>query len=229
MPSTSKAVRSVAQGNLEPLTRQSRPTQGLALNDPAAEIVKKCQTASGSEFQEAYRELFVLFQDRVFTVCFRVTGNRHDALDAAQEAMVAVLRRIHGFEFRSKFSSWVYRIAVNAAIDVRRRRTDAPRGGVRTLLGTEPGEELSQGSDAPAQVEPSSQLARTETQEAVRDALTRINPKFSALLVLRYIEELSYEAIAEVQECSLGTVKSRLNRAHAALRSFLEGHGGADL
>ena len=215
--------------NLEPESSRGRPSEVLALNEPAAAIVKRCQTTSGSDFAEAYHELFVLFQDRVFTVCFRVTGNRDDALDASQEAMVAILRRIQGFEFRSKFSSWVYRIAVNAAIDIRRRRMDAPRGGVRTLLGADPEEDVAERSDARYQPEPSAELVRTESREAVREALARINPKFSALLVLRYIEGLSYEEIAEVQECNLGTVKSRMHRAHSALRAFLEGVGAQDI
>jgi len=196
------------------------------LTDPDHELVVACQQSAGEEFEEAYRQLFVLYQDRVYTICLRVTGNREDALDAAQETMLTLVRRIGDFAFRSRFSSWVYRIAVNAAIDIRRRRTDAERGGVRTTVGTAEAElSMEAAPSDPESTDPFVAAARTEDREIVKEALTRLNPRFSTLLVLRYVQGLSYEEIAEVQECSLGTVKSRLNRAHGALRELL-GHAG---
>ena len=196
------------------------------MTDPDHELVVACQQSAGEEFEEAYRQLFVLYQDRVYTICLRVTGNREDALDAAQETMLTLVRRIGDFAFRSRFSSWVYRIAVNAAIDIRRRRTDAERGGVRTTVGTAEAElSMEAAPSDPESTDPFVAAARTEDREIVKEALTRLNPRFSTLLVLRYVQGLSYEEIAEVQECSLGTVKSRLNRAHGALRELL-GHAG---
>lgn len=196
--------------------------------DPDQALVEACQKAHGEDFEEAYRQLFVLYQDRVYTICLRVAGNQEDALDAAQETMVTLARRIKDFAFRSRFSSWVYRIAVNAAIDSRRRRLDAPRAGVQTTVGNAEGErQLQQVAAEEQQSDPVEEIARTENQELIQDALARMNPKFAALLVLRYIEGLSYEEIAEVQDCSLGTVKSRLNRAHGALKGFLQ-HRGFD-
>ncbi|MGB0951818.1 MAG: RNA polymerase sigma factor [Planctomycetota bacterium] len=196
--------------------------------DPDQALVEACQKADGQDFEEAYRQLFVLYQDRVYTICLRVAGNQEDALDAAQETMVTLARRIKDFAFRSRFSSWVYRIAVNAAIDSRRRRLDAPRAGVQTTVGNAEGDrQLQQVAAEEKHADPVQELARTENQELIQDALGRMNPKFAALLVLRYIEGLSYEEIAEVQECSLGTVKSRLSRAHGSLKEFLQ-HRGFD-
>lgn len=194
--------------------------------DPDQELVEACQKAEGEEFEEAYRRLFDLYQDRVYTICLRVTGNGEDALDAAQETMLTLVRRIRDFAFRSRFSSWVYRIAVNAAIDIRRRRTDAKRGNVRTSVGTAEGElGMESASSDPETTNPVVAAVRTEEQAFVQEALAHLNPKFSALLVLRYIQGLSYEEIAEVQEVNLGTVKSRLNRAHTALREHLTRQG----
>lgn len=196
--------------------------------DPDQALVEACQTAHKKDFDEAYRQLFVLYQDRVFTICLRVTGNQEDALDAAQETMVTLARRIKDFAFRSRFSSWVYRIAVNAAIDSRRKRLDAPRAGVQTTVGNAEGErQLQQAAAEEIHADPVQEVSRTENQVLIQDALARMNPRFAALLVLRYIEGMSYEEISEVQECSLGTVKSRLNRAHTALREFLQ-HRGFD-
>ena len=198
------------------------------LPDPDQALVEACQSAKGQDFEEVYRRLFVLYQDRVFTICLRVTGNQEDALDASQETMVTLARRIRDFKFRSRFSSWVYRIAVNAAIDARRRRLDAPRAGVQTTVGNaEVERQIQQVAASGSHGDPAQEATRAENRHLIQDALARMNPRFAALLVLRYLEGLSYEEIAEVQECSLGTVKSRLNRAHTALREFLQ-HRGFD-
>lgn len=199
------------------------------MSDPDRELVEACQGSRGPEFEEAYSRLFALYQDRVYTVCFRVTGHADDALDAAQETMVTLARRIRDFGFRSKFSSWVYRIAVNAAIDARRKRSDAPHGGVQVHLAASDGEgPLSQHAAAPERGDPVMAIHHAESRVLVQEALASINPRFAALLTLRYIEGLSYEEIAEVQDTNLGTVKSRLNRAHSALREYLERRGWAE-
>jgi RNA polymerase sigma-70 factor (ECF subfamily) len=196
------------------------------LSDPDQKLVEACQASTGAEFEEAYRQLFALYQDRVYTICLRVTGSSEDALDAAQETMVTLANRIHEFAFRSRFSSWVYRIAVNAAIDTRRRRLDAPHGAVRTTFGGSSDERsLEQAVADPGHADPVGEVSRAESRELLQDALARLNPKVSSLLVLRYVEGLSYDQIAETLDISLGTVKSRLNRAHAALREFLHLQG----
>src|SRR5258705_6389839 len=89
--------------------------------DPDAELVLACQHTSQSSLEGDYRRLYDRFKDRVYNVCFRITGNPSDALDASQETFGILFRRIAEFRFESRFSSWVYRIAVNASIDVRRR------------------------------------------------------------------------------------------------------------
>lgn len=207
-----------------------RPKLANSLSDPDRDLVLKCQSGDGTEFEEAYRQLYALYKNRVYTICLRVTGNEEDALDAAQETMVTLARRIRDFAFRSRFSSWVYRIAVNAAIDVRRRRLEATRGSVTTVLGGLG--EADVFPDTPSVdngADPSARVSLGESQKVVQAALASINPRFSSLLVLRYVQGHSYEEISEILECNLGTVKSRLNRAHAALREFLEKRGGAAL
>ena len=189
--------------------------------DPDLELVKTCQSAEGQEFEQAFAQIFALYKDRVYTVCLRVCGNQEDALDAAQETLVTLARRVRDFQFRSRFSSWVYRIAVNAAIDIRRRRIDAPRGGVQTKIGNEI-EFLAEFQAEDTTTDPAQNVLRSEARDQVRQALGCINPRFSGLLTLRYVEGLTYDEISETLECSLGTVKSRLNRAHSALRDFLE-------
>ena len=82
-------------------------------NDPEAELVLACQRSETRPLEGEFRELYERFKDRVYNVCYRITGNTTDALDASQETFGIVFRRICEFRFQSRFSSWVYRIAVN--------------------------------------------------------------------------------------------------------------------
>ena len=85
--------------------------------DPEAELVLACQRAEPRALEGEFRELYERYKDRVYNVCYRITGNPTDALDASQETFGIVFRRIREFRFQSRFSSWIYRIAVNASID----------------------------------------------------------------------------------------------------------------
>ena len=89
--------------------------------DPDATVVEACQKTERHGLEGPFRELYDLYKDRVYNVCYRITGNATDALDASQETFGIVFRKLSEFRFESKFSSWVYRIAVNASIDLKRR------------------------------------------------------------------------------------------------------------
>lgn len=187
--------------------------------DQDRSLIEECQRANGEEFEEAFAGLYRLYKDRVYNVAYRITGNSADALDAAQETFGILFRKLRSFRFDSKFSSWVYRIAVNASIDLKRR------SGARRLA---PIEELGAGglkvqsSLAPSSVtEPEAAAADRELEIEVQRAMDALSPKLKAIVVLRHVEDLSYEEISEALGCSLGTVKSRLARAHEALAKTL--------
>jgi RNA polymerase sigma-70 factor (ECF subfamily) len=185
--------------------------------DPDAELVLSCQRTSASSLEGDYRRLYDRYKDRVYNVCFRITGSPTDALDASQETFGILFRRLGEFRFESRFSSWVYRIAVNASIDVRRRarsRRVASLEGLRDESSNEP----AKFDLADRMVEmPSISASRRELEQAIQLAISRLSPKLRAIVVLRYIENLSYEEVSEALRISLGTVKSRLARAHEAL------------
>lgn len=185
-------------------------------SDPDAELVLACQRTSASSLQGDYRRLYERFKDRVYNVCYRITGNPSDALDASQETFGIVFRRMREFRFESRFSSWIYRIAVNASIDVR-RRTRSRR--VASLEGMQDGGEDAARYDLPDRLVemPSISASRREFERAVQRAILRLSPKLRSIVVLRYMENLSYEEVSEALKISLGTVKSRLARAHEAL------------
>lgn len=184
--------------------------------DPDQELVAACQTAEMSGLEGAFRRLYEQYKDRVYNVCYRITGNATDALDASQETFGIVFRKISDFRFESKFSSWVYRIAVNASIDLKRRsntRWLASLDAVQDKGGSGTRAEI-----ADDKVEaPLTTASRHELEDEVQQAILRLSPKMRAITVLRYIESLSYEEIADTLQISIGTVKSRLSRAHQAL------------
>lgn len=187
------------------------------------ELIHRCQSATGSEFDAAFGDLYLLFRDRVYSVAYRITGNPADALDASQETFSILFRKIKDFRFQSKFSSWVYRIAVNASIDLCRRSSLKNTASLDALTD-DTVRSSERGGFAPADtgaVRPRSAAEDNELSTDIHGAIQRLSPKLRSIVILRYIENLSYEEVAAVLGCSLGTVKSRLSRAHAALEPLL--------
>ncbi len=186
--------------------------------DPDRELVEACQRSGPERYRKAFEELYNLYKERVYNVAYRITGNSVDALDASQETFGILFRKIRDFRFRSKFSSWVYRIAINAAIDLRRRGVarrfpSAPEAVTMEKLE----EEADRGRG------PERWADGRELESEVQGAIGRLSPKLRSIVVLRHIEGLSYEQISEVLRCSMGTVKSRLARAHESLERALIG------
>ena len=191
--------------------------------DPDAKLIQACQAALASGVQLGlegpFRDLYEQYKDRVYIVCFRLAGNATDALDASQETFGILFRKLPDFRFQSKFSSWVYRIAVNASIDLRRRSRRLASLEALTQEGVigegsvhRVRELIDERSEPPVQA-----MTRQELEHQIQAAIDRLSPKLRAITVLRYVEALSYEEIAEALQISLGTVKSRLARAHESL------------
>ena len=186
-------------------------------NDPDAELVLVCQRTSATSLEGDYRRLYDRYKDRVYNVCFRITGNPSDALDASQETFGILFRRIGEFRFESRFSSWVYRVAVNASIDVRRRARSRRLASLEGMQEASPSERTKYDPADHVVEMPSVSASRRELEQEIQRAISRLSPKLNTIIVLRYIENLSYEEVAETLRVSLGTVKSRLARAHEAL------------
>jgi RNA polymerase sigma-70 factor, ECF subfamily len=151
--------------------------------------------------------------DRVHAICRRVTGHPEDALDATQEALIAVTRGLHRYDGRSLFTTWLYRVATNAALDELRRRKRRPEPA--ELSDERPGAGRPAGPGT-APVE-SAVAARLD----VDAALARLSPEFRAAVVLRDLCDLDYAEIAEVLDVPVGTVRSRIARGRAAIAEQL--------
>lgn len=187
--------------------------------DPDRDLIEACHAAPPDGLEGPFRQVYEQYKDRVYNVCYRITGNPTDALDAAQETFGILFRKIEGFRFESKFSSWIYRIAVNASIDLKRRASRRWLASLDHLRdGDETGGESSHLDVRDDSIEgPQAVASRHELEEEIQQAIGRLSEKMRAIIVLRYLEGLSYDEIAETLQISLGTVKSRLARAHQAL------------
>lgn len=161
----------------------------------------------------AFGELIRLHQDRLFNAVAHFVGDATEADDVVQEAFVQAYVKLASFQRTSAFYTWVYRIAFNTAVSrKRRKRTTTSVDSTREQSGDEP---VDRG-DAP-----DARLLRTEQASQVQQALKALSDEHRAILVLREIEGLDYEAIAEVLQINVGTVRSRLHRARLALRDKL--------
>jgi RNA polymerase sigma-70 factor (ECF subfamily) len=169
----------------------------------------------------AYEILIQRYQQPVYNLVCRLMNDPADAPDILQEVFLKVFRNIGTFRGSSSLKTWIYRIAVNEAYNHRRWFSRHQRQEV--ALGVEDGAPIYGENVADPGRSPYEQAADRETRALVEQALEKLNPKFRAAVVLRDIEDLSYEDIASVLDVSLGTVKSRILRGREALRRILEG------
>ena len=172
--------------------------------------------------ESAYETLIERFELPVFGIISRLMDDPADAADVVQEVFLKVFRNVSSFRGDSSLKTWIYRIAVNEARNHRRWFSRHRRQEVG--LEGEPGEKRGYQDSLPDPGRsPFDAVVDRETEALIEQALNMLNPKFRAALVLREIEGLSYEEIAEILDVSLGTVKSRILRGRDALRKQLAG------
>lgn len=183
------------------------------LRDPDADLVAACRCPETDGFEAAFEALFHRYRDRVYAIAFRITGSQQDALDVVQESFALLFRKLASFRGSSLFSTWLFRIVVNCSIDLRRRE----RVGKRfVLLGSEQEPGVEDEGKGPRDAASSRELG-----DQVQLAISQLSTKLRTILALRYLEEMSYEELAATLEVSMGTVKSRLARAHLALEKVV--------
>jgi len=179
---------------------------------------------------DAYGELVRKYQDRVFNACWRICGHLEDARDITQDAFVKAFENIASFRQQSNFYTWVFRVAVNLALSHRRknqrRRSVSWEGGAEAS-GTQ-AEGLARLADARA-IDPAQSSGDAELRGAAAQALNALEEEQRVVIVLRDIEGLDYQEIAEILGIAVGTVKSRLHRARMALRAAMFPRSSRDL
>jgi RNA polymerase sigma-70 factor (ECF subfamily) len=170
--------------------------------------------------EDAYEELISRYEQPVYSMVYRLLGNQSDACDVVQEVFLKVFRGVRSFREQSSLRTWIYRIAVNEAYNHRRWFARHCRCEVPIEAeGPEHGNSLESAPDPGRS--PFDLTLDNENRALIERALGRINPIFRAAVVLRDIQNLSYEEIAEILQVSLGTVKSRILRGREALRREL--------
>ena len=164
--------------------------------------------------QEAFEELVRLYEKRVLALTRRMCRNPEDAAEAAQEAFFAAWQGLKHFRGDSSFSTWLYRLASNACVDLLRRE------GKRQAAVSLDDEDLN--LDFPASLSsPQEEVERRELREQIEAGLRALPPEYREVLVLRELHQLRYEEIGAALGLDLGTVKSRISRARISLRKIL--------
>jgi RNA polymerase sigma-70 factor (ECF subfamily) len=160
--------------------------------------------------REAFKSLYDAYKDRVYSMAlYFFHGDAASAADVTQQVFVKLLTNMHQFRGDAQFSTWLYRMVVNVCLDGARR--------ARTSAQVDPAilDRL------PANASHEEEFARRQRAARVQAAISSLTPKIRAAVLLRYFEDLSYAEMASILRCSVGTVASRLNRAHEQLAARL--------
>ena len=177
--------------------------------DPDFQLVTRCQSGDIS----AFNGLVCRHKDRIYRLVYRMLGDGNDVDDVTQEIFLRAYRRIGGFQHRSSFSTWLTRIAVNYCINYLRNRR---------CLKFLPLNRFSWLGRKPSSMEPQTAIESAERYEKVFESIGSLPPKQKAVIILHYFEDHSCEDLAEILDCSIGTVKSRLFHARKKLKERLE-------
>jgi RNA polymerase sigma-70 factor (ECF subfamily) len=200
----------------EAAAKMSGAARALPWAGDESELVTELQ--GGSEL--AFEYLVTYYHSTVYNLVYGMLGNAGDAADVTQETFLKVFRGIRGFRRGSSLKTWLYRIAVREALNQRRWFWRHTRNQISMDRENEDHEPILQIEDEAAKL--FEECSSRELQGIVREALAQVASPFRNAVILRDLEGLSYEEVAEVLEVSVGTVKSRILRGRRALRVILE-------
>ena len=177
---------------------------------PEEDLIQEALQGNG----QAYGELVERFQARLFNSMLQIVGSHDEAEDVVQDSFVQAYLKLDSFQGNSKFFTWLYRIAFNNALSRRRRkRNDMSLEQSREITGSDPQDKLEA---------PDEPLLRQERVNLIHQALNLLTDEHRGILVLREMDGMAYEDIAEILSINIGTVRSRLSRARNQLKTHLE-------
>lgn len=182
-------------------------------------LIRACQNGDLNAFDEVVK----LYQDKVFGLAMRMLRDHDEAEDVSQEVFLSCYRNIGTFRFESRFSTWIFRITVNRVKNrwkYLQRRHDSQHDSLDEPIGD--GEETLAGHLPSPKPNPRQQAEGRQMAELLQQAIATLSEDYQEILALRFVQGLQYEEIAEVLQCSLGTVKSRINRARHELREKMK-------
>ena len=166
--------------------------------------------------QEAFGELVRFYEKKVYALTLRMCKNPDDAAEAAQEAFLSAWQGLKFFRGEASFSTWLYRLASNACVDLLRKEQRH-----RAAAGPSLNDEDTYMDIADDAATPQELAERSELREQIEEGLQSLSPEHREVLILRELHQLSYDEIAQTLDLDTGTVKSRISRGRKALRNFL--------
>jgi RNA polymerase sigma-70 factor (ECF subfamily) len=175
-------------------------------------LIAECLQGDSAAFGELVRR----YQDRLYNTVYRLVDNAEDAQDVVQDAFLNAYQALGHFKGDAQFFTWLYRIAVNTAISLKRKH--------RVVISMDVGREdggVSEPADVSEFSRPSHALEQVEQERRIQNALNRLSPEHRAVLVMKDMEGHKYETLAEVLQVPIGTIRSRLHRARIELRELL--------
>ncbi len=187
------------------------------VSDDELKLVAQCQAGDA----EAFNELVSRYRNRAFAMIFNMVRNEQDAWDLAQDGFLKAWKSIGRFRGQSSFFTWLYRILMNVTIDWMRRKQIEGGAEFDDTVGLREIEPAA--VTAPKdELQPAAKLSDKEIRERIDNAITKLSDEHRQVIVLREIEGMEYQEIAEIVGCSIGTVMSRLFYARKKLQSLLK-------
>jgi len=191
-----------------------RPTSQVTVSADDHRLIADCLKGDATAFGQLMRR----YQDRLYNTVYRLVDHAEDAQDVVQEAFLNAYQSLDSFKGDSLFFTWLYRIAVNTAISLKRKK--------RVVISIEASRTGQGGGIEPLDVSDASRpghgLEQAEQERRIQEALSRLSPEHRAVLVLKDMEGQKYEVMAEILQVPIGTIRSRLHRARSELREILE-------
>jgi RNA polymerase sigma-70 factor, ECF subfamily len=192
-------------------SEQRRTEQWRVVSDDDRRLIADCLGGR----RDAFDELVTRYQTRLYNAALRLVHSPDDAADVVQDAFLNAFQALHTFKGDAEFFTWLYRIAFNTAVSLKRKK----RPAVSLEAG---GSEARIDPDDPSEyVKPGAELERTEDERQLHDAITRLSQEHREVLILKDLEGMKYEDIASVLGVPIGTIRSRLHRARLELRDLL--------
>lgn len=171
---------------------------------------------------QAFEKLIIQYEKKVYNICFHMFKNEHDSYDVSQEVFIKVYQSLDKFDFKSSFSTWIHRIAVNACIDEirKRKRKESKTESIDNTYDNESHTIQKQYVDKT--LTPEENVLKKERINDIKQALDQLKEDHRMIIILRDVKGYSYEEISNSLDCSLGTVKSRIARARSNLKEIIK-------
>lgn len=189
------------------------------------ELIESITDTCRKEERQAFDQLVNRYHKQAYNIAYRMTGNNADAEDLTQEAFIRAFRFFGQYRRDLPFENWLYRIMSNAFVDMLRRRPKVHIRSIDQPIQTEDGEAVMEIADTG--LTPEESVLSRELDSRIQDALMTMPKDFRLAVIYADIEGLSYEEIADVMRCSIGTVRSRLHRGRKILRERLKTYASA--